>query len=95
MAAPVFGIALVVLAVVMAVASPVVVRQGYGTPGLGTCTTTRRPGLLLIVPFIARVGRRINRMAQVPDIPAQEFTTRDTAVVAVDGMVFDQVLKAA
>jgi regulator of protease activity HflC (stomatin/prohibitin superfamily) len=93
----VFAAALVVLAVVAAFFSIVVVRQGfeYTLERLGKYTTTLRPGFSLIVPFIDRVGRRVNMMEQVLEIPTQEIITRDNAVVAVDGVVFYQVLDAA
>src|SRR5690606_662652 len=52
-------------------------------------------GLGLIIPFIDRIGGRINMMEQVLDIPTQEVITRDNAMVQVDGVLFYQVLDAA
>ncbi|WP_448577638.1 SPFH domain-containing protein [Thermaurantiacus sp.] len=88
---------LVALAVALAFTSIVVVRQGYEytLERLGKYTQTLRPGFSLIIPFIDRVGCRVNMMEQVLDIPTQEIITRDNAVVAVDGVVFYQVLDAA
>src|SRR3546814_17071354 len=54
-----------------------------------------RPGFNLILPFIDRVGRKINMMEQVLDIPGQEIITRDNAMISTDGVVFFQVLDAA
>ena len=52
-------------------------------------------GLNLIVPFIDRVGSRMNVMEQVLDIPTQEVITRDNASVAADAVAFYQVLNTA
>ena len=61
----------------------------------GRYTRTLGPGLSLIVPFIDRIGARMNMMEQVLDVPEQEVITRDNAMVKVDGVVFFQVLDAA
>jgi regulator of protease activity HflC (stomatin/prohibitin superfamily) len=41
------------------------------------------------------VGRKVNMMEQVLDVPSQDVITRDNAVVKVDGVIFFQVLDAA
>lgn len=97
MGALIFSAILVGLAILGLITSVVIVRQGYEytLERLGRYTTTLRPGFSLIIPFVDRVGQRINMMEQVLDIPTQEIITRDNAVVAVDGVVFYQVLDAA
>ncbi len=97
MGALIFAVVLVILAIIAVVASVVVVKQGYEytLERLGRYTTTLTPGFSLIIPFIDRIGRRMNMMEQVLDIPTQEIITRDNAVVAVDGVVFYQVLDAS
>ncbi|MCK6449919.1 MAG: SPFH/Band 7/PHB domain protein [Alphaproteobacteria bacterium] len=61
----------------------------------GRYTRTLRPGLNLIIPFVDRVGNKVNMMERVLDVPTQEVITRDNAMVSVDGVVFFQVLDAA
>ncbi len=62
---------------------------------LGRYTKTLRPGFNWIWPIVDRVGRKLNMMEQVMDVPSQEIITRDNAMVKVDGVVFFQVLDAA
>ncbi|TIS57249.1 MAG: SPFH/Band 7/PHB domain protein [Mesorhizobium sp.] len=67
----------------------------YTVERFGRYTKTLSPGLNLIVPFVDRVGAKMNMMEQVLDVPTQEIITRDNAIVAVDGIAFYQVLNAA
>jgi len=73
------------------------VPQGYAytVERFGRYYKTLTPGLGLIVPWIDTVGRRMNMMEQVVEVPAQEVITKDNATVTVDGVVFFQVLDAA
>ncbi|HET6159017.1 MAG TPA: SPFH domain-containing protein [Dongiaceae bacterium] len=93
----IFVIAIVVLVflfVIMAVKS---VPQGHEwtIERFGRYTGSLRPGLGFIVPFIDRIGAKINMMESVLEVPTQEVITKDNAMVSVDGVVFYQVLDAA
>lgn len=88
---------LVVLVLLFLFAGIKTVPQGYNytVERFGRYTRTLSPGLNLIVPFIDRIGARLNMMEQVLDVPTQEVITRDNAIVGVDGVAFYQVLNAA
>jgi regulator of protease activity HflC (stomatin/prohibitin superfamily) len=72
------------------------VPQGYNytVERFGRYTKTLSPGLNIIIPFIDRIGARMNMMEQVLDVPTQEVITKDNAIVSVDGVAFYQVLNA-
>ena len=61
----------------------------------GKFTRSLSPGLNLIIPYFDRVGRKVNMMEQVIEIPEQEVITMDNATVGVDGVAFYQVFDAA
>ncbi|WP_183252785.1 SPFH domain-containing protein [Brevundimonas basaltis] len=61
----------------------------------GKYTRTLSPGISLLTPFVERIGRRMNMMEQVLDVPQQEVITKDNAMVKVDAIVFIQVMDAA
>ncbi|MDP2803314.1 MAG: SPFH domain-containing protein [Phreatobacter sp.] len=73
------------------------VPQGYQwtVERFGRYVRTLHPGLKLIVPFIDRIGHKVNVMEQMLDVPSQEVITKDNAKVTVDGVLFFQVLDAA
>jgi len=74
-----------------------IVPQGYNytVEEFGRYKRTLDPGLHILVPVMQRVGRRMNMMEQVIDIPSQDVITKDNAMVRVDGVNFYQILHAA
>lgn len=91
-----FVLGIVVLAVVTLFMGAKMVPQGYEwtVQRFGRYRTTLKPGLGIIVPYVDSIGRRVNMMEQVLEVPSQEVITRDNAVIRVDGIVFYQVLDA-
>ncbi|MGN6490021.1 MAG: SPFH domain-containing protein, partial [Devosia sp.] len=49
----------------------------------------------LIIPFVDSVGKRMNMMEQVLEVPHQEVITKDNATVTANGVTFYQILDAA
>jgi regulator of protease activity HflC (stomatin/prohibitin superfamily) len=92
----VFAIIFVALVILTLFAGVKTVPQGYNwtVERFGRYMRTLSPGLNIIVPFIDRVGRKMNMMEQVIDIPQQEVITKDNATVTVDGVAFFQVFDA-
>ena len=86
-----------VLALLFVMTGVKIVHQGhrYTVEHFGRFVRVAEPGFNFLLPFFYRVGRKINVMEQVVDIPGQEIITKDNAMVAVDGVVFFQVLDAA
>ncbi len=88
---------LIVLGIIVIFSGVKTVPQGhhYTVERFGRYTKTLTPGLNLIVPFIDKIGHKLNTMEQVLEVPSQEVITRDNATVVADGVTFYQILDAA
>jgi regulator of protease activity HflC (stomatin/prohibitin superfamily) len=94
-----FGVAIVflVLAIVVALGAIKIVPQGreFTVERFGRYTRSLKPGMSFLTPFVESVGRKINMMEQVLDVPRQDVITKDNVSVQVDAIVFIQVMDAA
>jgi regulator of protease activity HflC (stomatin/prohibitin superfamily) len=88
--------ALVLVAILILIMGVKSVPQGYEytVERFGRYTHTLSPGLNVIIPIFDRIGRKVNMMENVLDVPSQEVITRDNAMVKVDGVIFFQVLES-
>jgi regulator of protease activity HflC (stomatin/prohibitin superfamily) len=88
---------LVGLALILVFSVIKIVPQGheYTVESFGRYTRTLKPGMTLLMPFVERIGRRVNMMEQVLDVQRQEVITKDNVTVQVDAIVFIQVMDAA
>ena len=95
--APVLALILLLAGIILLSKTVRMVPQGYEwtVERFGRYTHTMGPGLHFLMPVVYGVGRKINMMEQVMDVPSQDVITKDNAVVKVDGVVYFQVLDAA
>ncbi|MCI4644261.1 MAG: SPFH/Band 7/PHB domain protein [Hyphomonadaceae bacterium] len=92
----VFLAILLVVAVIALFSAFTFVPQGYNytVERFGRYTRTLSPGMNTIIPIMDRIGRKMNMMETVLDVPQQEVITRDNAMVSCDAVVFIQIVDA-
>ena len=93
---PAIPLILAAVVLILAINTLKFVPQGYNwtVERFGKFTRTLKPGFNMIVPFFDRVGRKMNMMETVLDVPQQEVITRDNAMVSCDAIVFIQIVDA-
>ena len=94
-AAIIVWIFLLILVVVTLFAGVKTVSQGqvWTVERFGAYTRLLQPGLNFVLPYVDRVGRKLNVQEQVVEIPEQSVITRDNATVAVDGIIYYRVME--
>ncbi len=87
----------ILLGVMMLFSIVKIVPQGYEftIENFGRYTRTLKPGIAFLTPFVEAIGRKVNMMERVFDVPQQDVITKDNVNVKVDGIVFTQVIDAA
>lgn len=88
-----FAIVIIVIILVLLGMSLRVVPQGYNyvIERLGRYTSTWAAGLHVLVPFIDRVGKKVNVKEQVADFAPQSVITKDNVTIEVDSIVYFKV----
>ncbi len=87
-------IAVLVVMTISAGAKTVPQGNVWTVERFGAYTRSLQPGLNFLIPFIDRIGHKLNVQEQVLDIPEQTVITSDNATVSADGVIYFRVLEA-
>src|SRR5579864_8930750 len=86
------ALALIAVIVVFRTATVVPQQSAYVIENLGKYSRTLQAGFHILIPFVERVAYRHNLKEQALDVPEQICITKDNVQVAVDAVLYMQVL---
>ena len=86
------AVAIIVVVVLAKTATVVPQQSAFVVEYLGKYSRTLQAGFHILVPFVERVAYRQSLKEIAVDIPEQVCITRDNVQVAVDGVLYMQVL---
>ena len=91
----VFIVFALVVVILIAKSSAVVPQQSaYVVENLGRYSRTLQAGFHLLAPFVERIAYRHSLMEQALNVPEQICITRDNVSIAVDAVLYLQVMDA-
>ncbi len=85
-------IAVIIVVLLLKTATIVPQRSEYIVERLGKYSQTLGAGFHILIPFLDKVAYRRSLKEQVLDIPSQDCITTDNVSVAVDGVLYLQVM---
>ena len=68
--------------------------ENWTVERFGRYNRTQMPGLRVTIPFVERIGAKINMMETVLNVGSQEVITKDNAMISADAIAFYQVVEA-
>ncbi len=68
--------------------------ENWTVERFGRYHRTQKPGLRVAIPFVERIGAKINMMETVLNVGSQEVITKDNAMISADAITFYQVVEA-
>jgi len=85
---------LAVIVIVLLVKTAVIVpqRSEYIVERLGKYSTSLTAGFHILIPFLDQIAYKRSQKEEVMDIPSQDCITTDNVSVAVDGILYLQVI---
>ncbi len=85
-------IAVIIIVLLIKIAVIVPQRSEYVVERLGKYSQSLSAGFHLLVPFLDKVAYKRSLKEEVMDVPSQDCITTDNVTVAVDGILYIQVI---